>query len=539
MRLSERGDAAVAALWAAGIMTGVAFLMAGIVASGRTYTRERALIDEANIIINAVRAYQADEAAPLSDYRDAAEVGWPGTDRTSTPRDTDCGDALDILAGGGGRPNYISADYQDPPDGRGPQSLVVPTLRWVTSCDGPAGQQFRLQLTSFGPAEICSEDPETRSGPCPARAVAQNLAGATSGAVRDENPGGPSEDFDSSNENFYVDWTVWRGAEYPALNRLSEMLLWKDYQDALQLGIERDRRPTTAFSGIRLGGWRDEDPDDNDVRDGNAVTYWANSPPNLARFIGGVNEAEDTNNDDVIDAGDGAGPRPLAPPLFNRIDGRSFAMFYRATRHDPFADAAPVFQLTDRPCPDPVTGGVLTPPTWMAMVESVRIAFRGFSATGPAVANISLDATGVDRTTLIPTGWQVFDAADADPLAYRPEIRVDVMTVLAGGIRNPNTITEMSCPPEVVHGLIDSRDTGNVNVFNPVTRRCAYTNRLGTPTPDQAASAPLAFVQALPAIPHTDLAVFQPAGRTAVQAVRLSAIAYCPMPVAGGPPAGA
>ena len=248
-RWPTRGDAAPAALWAAGIMTGIAFLMAGIIGSGRAYMRERALVDEANNLFNAVRAYQADNAVPLSEYLNAAEVGWPGTvleDLTATPPqplDTDCSDALHILAGGEGGPNYISTQYQDSQRGR--QSLVFPSLRWFASCDGGNGEQFRLQLSSFGDAAICTADTTGQStGECPPLTVAQNLAGATGGRRRDENTGvpgagGPGEYYVPVGQNEYVDWTVWRGAAYPALNRLSEMLLWKNYTDgrSFDMGI--------------------------------------------------------------------------------------------------------------------------------------------------------------------------------------------------------------------------------------------------------------------------------------------------------------
>lgn len=531
---SSPGDAAPAALWATAIMTGVAVLMAGIVASGREYARERALVDEANILIAAVRAYQADNAAPISEYLAASEVGWPGTapaDLTTTPptvADNDCGDALSVLAGTGGNPSYISTAYQT-----SSQSLAFPSLRWVTSCDGAGGQQFRLRLTSFRQSNdprvgaICTTTDEpltaqTTSTACPPLPVAQNVAAGSSGTVRDEADDGPRQDFVDTTVgvNAYVDWTVWRGAAYPALNRLSELLLWRNFNNATGFGVER---PTTAFSGIRLGGWEDA-----------GVTYWSATPPDLARFIGGV---QDTNADGVFDASD-ANLTPLVTPTATNIDARSFAMFYRAARHDPFdvptPPTTPLFQLAAGSC---LAGA---PPTWLSMVESVRIAFRGFDNTDqPTISLAAAPAAPLvpqDRVTLMPTSWQAYDSGGA--LQYNPEVVVELLTVLPGFLNTATTPTSY-CLPMVVHGRVDSADVSDpLEVFAPadtdtvvagvqVVRTCNFTDGTG-PAPD--------FPQTLPNIPRAEIAEFRPTtdAADAVQAVRLSAAGYCPMPGAPG-----
>lgn len=559
MLRTERGDAAPAALWATGIMTGVAVLMAGIVASGREYTRERALIDEALIILNAARAYQADNAEPLSDYATAEEIGWPGTAKTDPVTglpdpDAFCSDALNILAGGGGGPNYIAANYQ-----ASSQSLVAPGLLWITSCPQRAPGEpgpLRLQLTSFGAAEICAprdpgDPPNTVDAtPCPNPATARNLAGATAGTFLVA--GAAGHDANIGGTNAYVDWTVWRGAEYPALNRLSEMLLWKDYDDAIGLGIEDAWRPTTAFSGIRLGGWWN-----------GAATEWASTPPNLARFIGGVNQAEDIRGggadgdgdgvpddpDGRIDADDGAGPRPLAAPSATNIDGRSFAMFYRAARYDPFNGPNPLFALDEDPCPFqtnniqglPATAGA-APPVWIATVESLRMAFSGFTYDYDA-ERISVPNTTTDNETLMPIGWQVSDSGG--PRAYKPEIEVDLMTVLEPFFLNQNAYDEIYCLPVVAQANVSSRGGGSfrwtapvrgaLNTSVQIPRSCRYTRSVAPGAGDTPlAAVPPPVRHTLAAIRLDQLARYRPAGGSAVPAVRLSATAYCPMPVVRG-----
>ena len=483
--------------------------MAGIIGSGRAYTKERALVDEAHNLLNAVRAYQSDHAAPLSEYNDAAEVGWPGTkleDLSATPPqplDTDCADALNILAGGAGPadPNYISTQYQDSQRGR--QSLVFPGLSWVASCDG---EQFRLRLTSFGDAEICTPRAEEQSGECPRVVIAQNLAGATGGAVLPENTGvtgdgGPGELFDGAMQNSYVDWTVWRGAAYPALNRLAEQLVWKDYNRGAEFSIPQS---TTAFSGIRLGGWED-----------GAATYLSGTPPKLARFIGSV---DSTNiNRDLS---------PLPPVGANYIDGRSFAMFYRVARHDPFDTAAPdpLIRVPDPTVPDPLNHPTVTDgpcigsddPTWLATIESIRLSFPGFADTDQATITLR---PVPDQVTLIPTAWQVYD--NAPRLRYNPEVTVDFLTVLPGFLRDATLPTENYCYPVVVHGHVNSRDVaGLLAVFEQpsgqVQRDCNFTNGSG-PAP--------VFTQTLPDLQRVDIGSHQ-----GNPAVRLSAVGYCHMP---------
>ena len=252
-------------------------------------------------------------------------------------------------------------------------------------------------------------------------------------------------------------------------------------------------QPTTAFSGIRLGGWEDPlNPGD---------FFNSGTPPELARFI--VGAADSVRTTEIA---------PLQTPTTTNIDGRSFAMFYRAAQHDPFDTTAPnpLFQLATGPC---IAGN---PPTWLSMVETIRLSFPGF--TNPHQATITLGSTP-DSITLIPTSWHVYPTGG--PLAYNPEIQVDFLTVLPGFIRDRTLPTENYCYPAVVHGHVNSADTTDpLAVFalpsGQVQRECNYTDGSGAAPP---------FTQTLPDIPRADIG-----SHGGQPAVELSAVGYCPMP---------
>ena len=306
-RAAERGGFDTSALWGLAIATGITYASLVGIGISREEIRIRALISETHDILEGVRAWQADHAAPVSAYTGAVEVGWPDAETDPLdPTDYECRDALAVLAGDldadgapdPGEPNYISARFVD-----SSSALADSRLRWVTRCDGNNGQQFRLQLTSFGADPACSSAPGVLAQECPAVDIAEILAASTGGQVLPEGSGTPAP---FAGGNNYVDWTVWRGAAYPALNRLGELLVWRDYNEAESLGLDNS---TAASSGIQLGGWIDRSASP-------PVRHFADTPAALARWITGIDSS--APDSDV---------RPLTPPSSTRLDGRSFAVF--------------------------------------------------------------------------------------------------------------------------------------------------------------------------------------------------------------------
>ena len=503
-RNTEKGAFDSTALWGLALATGITYASLIGVGISREEIRTRALISEAHDLLESVRAWQADHAAPLSTYSGAVEVGWP--DAEPDPADlTDfpCRDALAVMAGdtdadgtaNAGEPNYISAGFVG-----SARSLSDSRLRWVTRCTGIGGQQFSLQLTSFGADPACSASPGVLAQECPGVDIAQVLAGSTGGQVLLEGTGTPSS-FAAGNR--YVDWTVWRGAAYPALNRLGEMLVWRDYNEARSFGLDNS---TVASSGIQLGGW-------TDTLASPPVRHFAENPAALARWITGV----DSTNPDVD-------LRPLTPASTTRLDGRSFAVFHRAVRYDVFDGPENLFNL---PPTSPCDGGAN--PRWIAAVEAVQITFGGFTNTAtPTIGVGALNGT----QTLVPTGWQVYD--DGGASTYSPEIRIGVFAVLEAFTDTFSTLPAANrgiCSPLVIHGEVDSADTAvNANVFadmdvNPGTpqieieRDCVESNGVTVYTLEQI----------LPPIPRTQLANVD-ASPSPPPAVRVSVMAHCAAP---------
>ena len=503
-RNTEKGAFDSTALWGLALATGITYASLIGVGISREEIRTRALISEAHDLLESVRAWQADHAAPLSTYSGAVEVGWP--DAEPDPADlTDfpCRDALTVMAGdtdadgtaNPGEPNYISAGFVG-----SARSLSDSRLRWVTRCTGIGGQQFSLQLTSFGADPACSAAPGVLAQECPGVDIAQVLAGSTGGQVLLEGTGTPSS-FAAGNR--YVDWTVWRGAAYPALNRLGEMLVWRDYNEARSFGLDNS---TVASSGIQLGGW-------TDTLASPPVRHFAENPAALARWITGV----DSTNPDVD-------LRPLTPASTTRLDGRSFAVFHRAVRYDVFDGPENLFTL---PPTSPCDGGAS--PRWIAAVEAVQITFGGFTNTAtPTIGVGALNGT----QTLVPTGWQVYD--DGGASTYSPEIRIGVFAVLEAFTDTFSTLPAANrgiCSPLVIHGEVDSADTAvNVNVFADmdvnlgtpqieIERACVESNGVTVYTLEQI----------MPPIPRTQLANVD-ASPSPPPAVRLSVMAHCATP---------
>lgn len=508
-RPAEKGAFDSTALWGLALATGITYASLVGVGISREQIRTGALVSEAHDLLEGVRAWQADHAAPVSAYSGAEEVGWPDAETTTTdPTDFPCRDALTVLAGDSdadgvanpGDPNYISAGFVG-----STRSLSDPRLRWVTRCTEFGGQQFRLQLTSFGADPACSSSPGLLAQECPGVDIAEVLAASTGGQVLLEGAGTPSS-FAAGNR--YVDWTVWRGAAYPALNRLGEMLLWRDYNEASSFGLENS---TVAYSGIQLGGWTDATVTP-------PVRHYSENPAALARWITGIDSA----NPD-------ADVRPLTPASSTRLDGRSFAVFHRAVRYDVFNGSENLFTV---PTPKPCQGNAN--PRWTAAVESVQITFGGFINTAAATIGVGSN-NGAE--TLVPTGWQVYD--DGGATVYSPELRLGVFAVLpafSDAISSLPAADQGICRPLVIHGEVDSADIdANMRVFkdldiNTVTpqveiqRTCLQSD--GT--------TPYTLNQVVPPIPRTHLARIN-ATPTSPPAVRLSVMAHCAAPGSDAP----
>ena len=507
-RARERGAFDTTALWGLALATGITYASLVGVGISREELRIRALISETDDLLEGVRAWQADHAAPVSAYVGAVEVGWPDADPDPLdPTDFACRDALAFLAGdtdadgvpNPGEPNYISARFVE-----STSSLADSRLRWVTSCTGAGGQQFRLQLTSFGADPACSPSPGVLAQECPATDIAEILAASSGGQVLPEGSGTPSA-FASGNE--YVDWTVWRGAAYPALNRLGEMLVWRDYNEAESVGLENS---TAASSGIQLGGWVDRSVTP-------PVRHFADNPADLARWITGIDStAPDT---DV---------RPLAPSSPTRLDARSFAVFNRAVRYDVFNGPENLFTI---PTPSPCDSGAN--PRWIASVESIRVTFGGFIDTDTLV----IGAGPVNGTeAFVPISWQVYD--DGGSTVYSPEITIGVFTFLPefnDAISSLPPVDRGFCLPAAVHGEVDSaNNAANIDVFalsdadlvtpgTQIVRSCLQS--------DQSTSYTLQ--QTLPLVPRAHLA-WANALLASPPSVRVSVMAHCPSPGSDG-----
>lgn len=503
-REAQKGAFDSTALWGLALATSITYASLVGVGISREEIRIRALVSEAHELTEAIRAWQADHAAPLSTYTGATEVGWP--DAEPDPVDlTDyaCRDALAVLAGdtdgdgvaNAGEPNYISTAFVG-----STRSLSDPRLRWVTRCTGFGGQQFLLQLSSFGPDPACSAAPGALAQECPGMDVARVLAGSTGGQVVAEGTGTPAP---FASGNTFVDWTIWRGAAYPALNRLGEMLVWRDYNEARTFGLDNS---TVASSGIQLGGW-------TDTTVSPPVRHLAQNPAELARWISGI---------------DGANPdvdvQPLSPPTTTRLDGRSFAVFHRAVRYDVFDGPEALFTV---PATSPCSGGAN--PRWIGAVESVQMTFGGFTNTDQLTLGVG---TTNGAQTLVPTGWQIYD--DGGTNVYSPEMRVGVFAVLPAFVDTVSALPPPdrgNCGPLVIHGEVDSADTTvNVDVFADmdvntvtpqieVTRSCVQSDGL----------TPYTLDQILPPIPRDHLADVN-GTPTSPPSVRLSVMAHCASP---------
>ncbi|MYA17593.1 MAG: hypothetical protein F4Z28_12960, partial [Gammaproteobacteria bacterium] len=99
-REAQKGAFDSTALWGLALATSITYASLVGVGISREEIRIRALVSEAHELTEAIRAWQADHAAPLSTYTGATEVGWP--DAEPDPVDlTDyaCRDALAVLAG--------------------------------------------------------------------------------------------------------------------------------------------------------------------------------------------------------------------------------------------------------------------------------------------------------------------------------------------------------------------------------------------------------------------------------------------------------
>ena len=498
---NPRGSVEGSALWGLALATAVTYSALIGVGLSREQVRMEALVTETHNLLEGIRNWQADHAAPLSTYVSATEVGWPDADPDPGDlTDFPCRDALAVLAGdtdadgtaNAGEPSYISPAYIG-----NPRSLSDPRLRWITRCTAVGGQQFSLQLTSFGADPSCSPTPDDLAQDCPDVGVGQLLAGATSGQALSEGTGTPSP---FATGNLYVDWTVWRGAAYPAIHETARRLLWRDYNEAQSLGIDN---PTAAQSGIQLGGW-------TDTAASPAIRHFAGHPAALARWITGI---DSVNPDTDV--------RPLTPPSATRLDARSFAVFNRGVRYDVFDGPENLFAV---PVPSPCEGGAA--PRWIATIESVQVTFGGFINTANAVIGVGA-VNGAE--TLIPSGWQAYD--DGGATVYSPEVNIAVFTVLPGFSDAFSTLPPADrglCEPLVIHGEIDSAvTTTNVNVFGALDTNSITTDvEIERSCTQSDGITPYTVEQVLPTIPRAHLADLD-STPTSPPAILLSVMAHC------------
>ena len=493
-----------------GLAVATALTYSALVGAGisREQLRIEALVSEAHRVREAIHTWQAEHAAPLEAYVNAMEVGWPdaeGPDGTLGTAD-DCQRTLAMLAGdidfdgtiNAGEPNYLS-----PQHAFSNRSLVDPRLRWITNCTAVGGQQFTLFLTSFGADPACSTNPGDLAQQCPGVDVGQLVAFTTGGRILPEGTGTPSP---FATGNFFVEWPLWRGAAYPAMNELYQKVLAKDYNEAVSFGIGNS---TAAFSGIQLGGWTD-----NAVSP--AVRHFADSPAKLAQWISGIDSAAP-----------GVDVPPLSPPTATRLDGRSFAVFNRAVRYDVFDGPENLFTVS---VPSPCEGGAA--PRWVGSIESVQMTFGGFTNTDMAVVGLNPGNTG---SVLNPTGWQVFD--DGIGNIYSPEVRVGVFVVLPGFLETFSALPPADqgvCRPVVLHGEVDSADVSiNQAVFDALDINSVLPDvQITRPCIQSDGITPYGVEQTIPSIPRVQLAALDNTP-TPPSTVRLSVMAHCASIISG------
>ena len=538
------GEAALIGLSVATALTYTAVVGAGI---AREQIRIGALVAETNRIIEAVQNYQAENVKPLSEYKNTEDIGWPDpkgpdnsftTDFTTVERGDrdDCSRALNILAGDtsfNGSPDPEEPAFLPEGHAQSSRSLADPRLRWLTSCSAPridpsdptraindGGQVFRLFLTSFGEDPACYDNPNSLVMECPDADLAYMLAAATGGQVKQEGagtPGTPIGTLDSpspyARNNVYIEWPIFRGAAWPTINNVLDKAILKEYTDSTEnLQIEK---PTSAFSGIRLGGL-------NAVRqpDGSTVEQraWAENPGRLARWISGIDSSDTT-----INPKDVAAAEPLAVAKATQLDARSFAIFNRVTRYDPFnlsvtsPDILYDFNTAAQlPCADMLdSSGTLSSgyPTFTNQIEVLQLTFWGFDSNSLQTDTITLPTSNpgpANHVTLSPIGWQIFDDESPPPPSppstkFSPEVRVNFFVILpafddgfttkfsirstpsgdisisdpSGSLTAPQGWTPPpspasqdwvdyrgKCDPVVVEGYVVSNETGNVHVFS-------------------------------------------------------------------------
>ena len=487
--VSQSGLTLGATLWSLTVAGFITYVLVAVAVAMDQRLRRQALAYEAAVIVNAVRAFQSDNAAALSGYATAGEVGWPDAANATVP----CQEAITALAAA----SYLMGRY-DVPGATSWPSAADPRLRWYADCSTDP-QRFTLQLSSFGEDAVCSADPSQLATSCPDGPLALLIAAVTGGETIQEGDAtfpGPNTAFTTTNR--YVRWDIWRGAEHLALQRLGRELLWRNYDAGVAADVLLS---ISATSGIRFGGWNG---------------FQADTPPDLARWIMGPNPGALTPGDVSDDF------PPLAGPT---LDGRSFAMFYRGANIDAFAITVPAFAITTPICPNPrPPPPAFVMPVWQGSAQSITIAFRGFNAASLLTQAVLLDATpGDDRETLIPIAWQVYDNGTAT--TYDPEIRVDVITVLPGipSIIPIGSTTPANCPATVVQGTVDSAavifgtpNPGLVLGGGSIIRECF----------DIGTGLAVATTQSLPTIPQVDLGTYRTGG-VSLPAVRLSIAAYC------------
>lgn len=251
--VNVRGFATAPALWALAITGVIVFSLAAALVAEERRQQRRALLNEALLILNAVRVHQTEEAELATTPVDADEAGWPDPDGP----DNDLSTAADNCAGALGALEAQSrlSNYYNGASGAHPAQADT-RVEWSAAC-GTDTFTLELQCRDFatlaGRPDACPEADDLR------------LVAVRSGGVYDA----------TAND---ITWMLHRSAEYPAI----------------RIALERALHQTVGRNHVR--GHGDIDPFAAlPVRGAGYPTRAFPPPPG---------ENEDDNDNWVLDAGE-------------------------------------------------------------------------------------------------------------------------------------------------------------------------------------------------------------------------------------------
>ena len=189
--MNERGFTIAPVLWGLAVAGLIVFTLAQVMVAEQRRMRNRALINESLMIVNAVRVFQTENTALETAPGDPDEAGWPdpeGPDGDIALTADNCEGALAAMADAGN----LHPDY-------GTSSVSRADARMEWSADACTANDFTLRLECrSGIAGLAPADPGEA---CPTDADLDLLA-VRSGGVHAANA---------------VTWTLYRAAEYPAI----------------------------------------------------------------------------------------------------------------------------------------------------------------------------------------------------------------------------------------------------------------------------------------------------------------------------------